>query len=198
VVTKTEYKPRLLHEYQKTVIPAMMKKFGYKNPMQVPRLTKISLNIGVGRAKDEPASLKGAQEDIRTITGQQPVVTRAKKAISNFKIRQGDPVGTSVTLRRYRMYEFLDRLITTALPRVRDFSGLSDKSFDGRGNYSLGIREQIIFPEINYDKVDKIRGMNITLTTTAKTDAEAWELLSLFGFPFKKRPVKAEAAGETK
>jgi large subunit ribosomal protein L5 len=198
VVTKTEYKPRLLQEYQKTVIPAMMKKFGYKNPMQVPRLTKISLNIGVGRAKDEPASLKGAQEDIRIITGQQPVVTRAKKAISNFKIRQGDPVGTSVTLRRYRMYEFLDRLITTALPRVRDFSGLSDKSFDGRGSYSLGIREQIIFPEINYDKVDKIRGMNITLTTTAKTDAEAYELLSLFGFPFKKRPVKAEAAGETK
>ncbi len=198
MVTKTEYKPRLLQEYQKTVIPAMMKKFGYKNPMQVPRLTKISLNIGVGRGKDEPASLKGAQEDIRTITGQQPVVTRAKKAISNFKIRQGDPVGTSVTLRRFRMYEFLDRLITTALPRVRDFSGLSDKSFDGRGNYSLGIREQIIFPEINYDKVDKIRGMNITLTTTAKTDAEACELLSLFGFPFKKRPVKAEAAGETK
>jgi large subunit ribosomal protein L5 len=198
VVTKTEYKPRLLQEYQKTVIPAMMKKFGYKNPMQVPRLTKISLNIGVGRAKDEPASLKGAQEDIRIITGQQPVVTRAKKAISNFKIRQGDPVGTSVTLRRYRMYEFLDRLITTALPRVRDFSGLSDKSFDGRGSFSLGIREQIIFPEINYDKVDKIRGMNITLTTTAKTDAEAYELLSLFGFPFKKRPVKAEAAGETK
>jgi len=197
VVTKTEYKPRLLQEYQKTVIPAMMKKFGYKNPMQVPRLSKISLNIGVGRAKDEPASLKGAQDDIRTIAGQQPVVTRAKKAISNFKIRQGDPVGTSVTLRRYRMYEFLDRLITTALPRVRDFSGLSDKSFDGRGSYSLGIREQIIFPEINYDKVDKIRGMNITLTTTAKTDAEAYELLSLFGFPFKKRPVKAEAAGET-
>jgi large subunit ribosomal protein L5 len=198
VVTKTEYKPRLLQEYQKTVIPAMMKKFDYKNPMQVPRLTKISLNIGVGRAKDEPASLKGAQEDIRIITGQQPVVTRAKKAISNFKIRQGDPVGTSVTLRRYRMYEFLDRLITTALPRVRDFSGLSDKSFDGRGSLSLGIREQIIFPEINYDKVDKIRGMNITLTTTAKTDAEAYDLLSLFGFPFKKRPVKAEAAGETK
>ncbi len=197
MVTKTEYKPRLLQEYQKTVIPAMMKKFGYKNPMQVPRLSKISLNIGVGRAKDEPASLKGAQDDIRTIAGQQPVVTRAKKAISNFKIRQGDPVGTSVTLRRYRMYEFLDRLITTALPRVRDFSGLSDKSFDGRGSYSLGIREQIIFPEINYDKVDKIRGMNITLTTTAKTDAEAYELLSLFGFPFKKRPVKAEAAGET-
>lgn len=198
MVTKTEYKPRLLKEYQKAVIPAMMKKFGYKNPIQVPRLIKISLNIGVGRAKDEPASLKGAQEDIRTITGQQPVVTRAKKAISNFKIRQGDPVGMNVTLRRYRMYEFLDRLITTALPRVRDFSGLSDKSFDGRGNYSLGIKEQIIFPEINYDKVDKIRGMNITLTTTAKTDAEAYELLALFGFPFKKRPVKAETAEETK
>lgn len=195
---KAEYKPRLFEEYNKTVIPAMIKKFGYKNVMQVPKLTKIDLNIGVGKVKEEPASLKNAQEDIRIITGQQPVVTRAKKAISNFKIRQGDPVGCHVTLRRGRMYEFLDRLISTAFPRVRDFSGMPDKSFDGRGNYSMGIKEQIIFPEINYDKVDKIRGMNITISTTAKTDAEAYELLVLFGFPFKKRSVKTETTGEKK
>ncbi|MCD6440304.1 MAG: 50S ribosomal protein L5 [Candidatus Marinimicrobia bacterium] len=195
---KAEYKPRLFEEYNKTVIPAMIKKFGYKNVMQVPKLTKIDLNIGIGKVKEEPASLKNAQEDIRIITGQQPVVTRAKKAISNFKIRQGDPVGCHVTLRRGRMYEFLDRLISTAFPRVRDFSGMPDKSFDGRGNYSMGIKEQIIFPEINYDKVDKIRGMNITISTTAKTDAEAYELLVLFGFPFKKRSVKTETTGEKK
>jgi len=198
VTKKAEYKPRLFEEYNKTVIPAMIKKFGYKNVMQVPKLTKIDLNIGVGKVKEEPASLKNAQEDIRIITGQQPVVTRAKKAISNFKIRQGDPVGCHVTLRRGRMYEFLDRLISTAFPRVRDFSGMPDKSFDGRGNYSMGIKEQIIFPEINYDKVDKIRGMNITISTTAKTDAEAYELLVLFGFPFKKRSVKTETTGEKK
>jgi large subunit ribosomal protein L5 len=198
VTKKAEYKPRLFEEYNKTVIPAMIKKFGYKNVMQVPKLTKIDLNIGIGKVKEEPASLKNAQEDIRIITGQQPVVTRAKKAISNFKIRQGDPVGCHVTLRRGKMYEFLDRLISTAFPRVRDFSGMPDKSFDGRGNYSMGIKEQIIFPEINYDKVDKIRGMNITISTTAKTDAEAYELLALFGFPFKKRPVKAETTGEKK
>jgi len=198
VTKKAEYKPRLFEEYNKTVIPAMIKKFGYKNVMQVPKLTKIDLNIGIGKVKEEPASLKNAQEDIRIITGQQPVVTRAKKAISNFKIRQGDPVGCHVTLRRGRMYEFLDRLISTAFPRVRDFSGMPDKSFDGRGNYSMGIKEQIIFPEINYDKVDKIRGMNITISTTAKTDAEAYELLVLFGFPFKKRSVKTETTGEKK
>ncbi|MBN2601465.1 MAG: 50S ribosomal protein L5 [Candidatus Marinimicrobia bacterium] len=193
---KAEYKPRLLELYETTVVPAMIKKFGYKNTMEVPKLQKISLNIGVGKSKDEPAALKHAQEDIRIITGQQPVVTKAKKAISNFKIRQGDPVGCSVTLRRFTMYEFLDRLISIALPRVRDFSGMPDKAFDGRGNYNMGIKEQIIFPEIDYDKVDKIRGMNITFTTTAKTDAEAHELLVLFGFPFKKRPVKDVSAGE--
>jgi len=196
VAKKAEYKPRLLELYDTTVVPAMIKKFGYKNTMEVPKLEKISLNIGVGKSKEEPAALKHAQEDIRIITGQQPVVTRAKKAISNFKIRKGDPVGCSVTLRRFTMYEFLDRLISIALPRVRDFSGLPDKAFDGRGNYNMGIKEQIIFPEIDYDKVDKIRGMNITFTTTAKTDAEARELLVLFGFPFKKRPVKDETAGE--
>ncbi|MCD6206241.1 MAG: 50S ribosomal protein L5 [Candidatus Marinimicrobia bacterium] len=193
---KVEYRPRLLELYETTIVPAMIKKFGYKNTMEVPRLQKISLNIGVGKAKEEPNALKNAQEDIRIITGQQPVVTHAKKAISNFKIRKGDPVGCSVTLRRHKMYEFLDRLISVALPRVRDFSGLPDKAFDGRGNYNMGIKEQIIFPEIDYDKVDKIRGMNITMTTSAKTDAEARELLALFGFPFKKRPVKAETAEE--
>ena len=193
---KAEYKPRLLELYEKTIVPEMIKKFGYKNTMEVPKLQKISLNIGVGKSKEEPAALKNALEDLRIITGQQPVITHAKKAISNFKIRQGDPVGCSVTLRRFKMYEFLDRLVAIALPRVRDFSGLPDKAFDGRGNYNMGIKEQIIFPEIDYDKVDKIRGMNITMTTSAKTDAEARELLAMFGFPFKKRPVKAETAGE--
>jgi large subunit ribosomal protein L5 len=192
VAKKVEYTPRLIEKYAETVVPAMIKKFGYRNKMEVPALQKININIGIGNAKDEPTALKHAQEEIRMITGQQPVVTHAKKAISNFKIRKGDPVGTHVTLRRLKMYEFLDRLISIALPRVRDFSGMPDKAFDGRGNYNMGIKEQIIFPEINYDKVDKIRGMSITIVTTAKTDAEAYELLSLLGFPFKRRPVKAE------
>ncbi|MFH1213260.1 MAG: 50S ribosomal protein L5 [Candidatus Neomarinimicrobiota bacterium] len=196
---KSAYKPRLLTAYETEIIPAMLKKFGYDNIMQVPKLVKISINLGVGKTKDDPASLKKAVEDVRIIAGQQPMVTKAKRAISNFKIKTGDPVGCAVTLRRFRMYEFLDRLVSTALPRVRDFSGLSDKSFDGRGNYSMGLKEQIIFTEIDYDKVDRIRGMNITFTTTAKTDAEAYELLSLFGFPFKKRPVKDQASdGATK
>lgn len=187
MLKKSEYRPRLNVLYETDIVSKMIKKFGYKNKMQVPKLEKICINIGVGKAKEEAASLRKAQEDIRVISGQQPVVTHAKKSISNFKIRQGDPVGCCVTLRRERMFEFLDRLISTAFPRVRDFSGLPDKSFDGRGNYSIGIREQIIFPEIDYDKVDRIRGMNITITTTAKTDEEAYNLLSLFGFPFKKR-----------
>jgi len=191
VAKKEQYTPRLLELYRKKIIPAMTEKFGYQSIMEVPKLTKINVNVGLGRAKEEPTSLKNALEDIRTVTGQQPVVTRSKKAISNFKIRHGDPVGCTVTLRRFKMYEFLDRLVTTALPRVRDFSGVPDKSFDGRGNYSMGIKEQIIFPEINYDKVDKIRGMDVTISTTAKTDEEAYELLSLFGFPFRKRTVKA-------
>jgi len=198
VEEKSEYKPRLEVLYRDDIVPRMVKRFGYGNRMQVPKLEKITLNIGVGKAKEEAASLKKAQEDIRVISGQQPIVTYAKKAISNFKIRQGDPVGCCVTLRRARMYEFLDRLISIAFPRVRDFSGLHDKSFDGRGNYSMGIREQIIFPEIDYDKVDKIRGMNITITTTAKTDEEAYELLSLLGFPFKKRVSAPLEAGESK
>ena len=197
MLKKSEYRPRLNVLYETDIVSKMIKKFGYKNKMQVPKLEKICINIGVGKAKEEAASLKKAQEDIRVISGQQPVVTHAKKSISNFKIRQGDPVGCCVTLRRERMFEFLDRLISTAFPRVRDFSGLPDKSFDGRGNYSIGIREQIIFPEIDYDKVDRIRGMNITITTTAKTDEEAYNLLSLFGFPFKKRVSAPLESGES-
>ncbi len=197
MLKKSEYRPRLNVLYETDIVSKMIKKFGYKNKMQVPKLEKICINIGVGRAKEEAASLKKAQEDIRVISGQQPVITRAKKSISNFKIRQGDPVGCCVTLRRERMFEFLDRLISTAFPRVRDFSGLPDKSFDGRGNYSIGIREQIIFPEIDYDKVDRIRGMNITITTNAKTDEEAYNLLSLFGFPFKKRVSAPLESGES-
>jgi len=183
---KTVKLPRLLEKYQKEIKSAMIKKMKYKNHLQVPKIDKISVSMGIGDAKDEPAKLKNAVEEIRTITGQQPVITKSKKAISNFKIRQGDPVGCYVTLRRNRMFEFLDRLISTAMPRIKDFSGYSDKSFDGRGNYSLGIKEQIVFPEIHYDKVDIIRGMNITISTTADTDEEAFELLKLFGFPFMK------------
>lgn len=197
MVKKSKYKPRLLELYEKKIISAMMKKFGYKNKMQVPKLSKITINIGVGRAKEEPTLLKKAQEDLRVITGQQPIITKSKRAISNFKIRAGDPVGCLVTLRRYRMYEFLDRLISTAIPRVRDFSGLPDKSFDGRGNYSMGVREQIIFPEIDYDKVDRIRGMNITITTEARTDEEAGELLSGFGFPFRKQSPSSTIVEES-
>lgn len=194
---ESEYTLKLLDLYKKVIIPAMIKKFEYKNPMQVPKIVKITINMGVGKTKEDPASLKNAQEDLRVITGQQPIVTRAKKAISNFKIKSGDPVGCCVTLRREKMYEFLDRLISISIPRVRDFLGLSDKSFDGRGNYTMGLKEQIIFPEIDYDKVDKIRGMDITITTNAKTDAEAYELLSNFGFPFKKRTV-ASSSGESR
>ncbi len=180
------YVPRLIERYKKVVVPHMMKKFNYKNPMQVPRLEKIVINMGVGEATENPKFLESAVEDLRVISGQQPVITKAKKAISNFRLRAGTPIGCKVTLRRWRMYEFLDRLITIAIPRIRDFRGLSDKSFDGRGNYSLGVREQIIFPEIDYDKVDKIRGMDITIVTTAETDEEAYELLSAFGMPFRK------------
>jgi len=196
VSNKSDYRPRLIDHYLQKVVPEMKAKFNYKNIMQVPKLEKITLNIGVGKAKEDPASLKNTVEDVRMITGQQPVITKAKKAISNFKIRMGDPVGVCVTMRRFRMYEFFDRLVTTAFPRVRDFSGLPDKSFDGRGNYTFGIKEQIIFPEINYDKVDKIRGMKITITTSAKTDEEARELLVLLGFPFKKRSSAMKTPGE--
>jgi len=175
---------RLKQKYQDEVVPAMMKEFSYKNTMQVPRLEKITVNVGLGEATQNIKALDTAVVEVTAITGQKPVVTRAKKAIANFKLREGVPIGCMVTLRRDRMYEFLDRLIHVALPRVRDFKGISDRSFDGRGNYSLGLREQIIFPEIQVDKVDKTRGMTVSFITTAKTDPEGRSLLKLLGMPF--------------
>jgi large subunit ribosomal protein L5 len=175
---------RLRTKYKDEVVPAMIKEFAYKNPMQVPKLNKITLNVGLGEATQNAKAIDSTVIDITAITGQKPVVTKSKKAIANFKLRENLPIGVMVTLRRDRMYEFLDRLIHTALPRVRDFKGVSDKSFDGRGNYSLGLREQIIFPEIQADKVDKTRGMTITIATTANTDQEGRTLLRLMGMPF--------------
>jgi large subunit ribosomal protein L5 len=175
---------RLKTKYKDDVVPAMIKEFGYKNPMQVPKLNKITINVGLGEATQNAKAIDSAVVDITAITGQKPVVTKSKKAIANFKLRENIPIGCMVTLRRDRMYEFLDRLIHTALPRVRDFKGVSDKSFDGRGNYSLGLREQIIFPEIQADKVDKTRGMTITIATSANTDQEGRTLLRLMGMPF--------------
>jgi large subunit ribosomal protein L5 len=175
---------RLKQKYQESVVSAMMTEFGYKNPMQVPRLEKITINIGVGEATQNAKAVDTAVAELTAIAGQKPVVTKAKKAIANFKLREGVPIGCMVTLRRERMFEFLDRLIHVALARVRDFKGISDRSFDGRGNYSLGLREQIIFPEIQADKVEKSRGMTITITTTAKTDPEGRALLKLMGMPF--------------
>jgi large subunit ribosomal protein L5 len=176
---------RLKEFYKKDVVPALTKQFGYKTPMQVPRLSKIVLNMGVGEATGDKKILDNAVGDMTKLSGQKPVVTKARKAIAGFKIRQGYPIGCMVTLRHQRMYEFLDRLVTIALPRVRDFRGVSGKGFDGRGNYNMGVKEQIIFPEIEYDKIDTLRGMNITITTTAKTDAEAKALLAAFKFPFR-------------
>lgn len=175
---------RLKKKYQEEVIPAMMKEFGYKNQLQVPRLEKITLNVGLGEAIQNIKALDAAVAEITAITGQKPVITRAKKAIANFKLREGLPIGCMVTLRRERMYEFLDRLIHVALPRVRDFKGVSDRSFDRRGNYSLGLRDQIIFPEIQVDKVEKARGLSVSIVTTAKTDQEGKALLKYLGMPF--------------
>ena len=184
---KKETVPRLQKTYEKEVVPHMMKTFGYKNRMQVPKIQKISLNMGVGEATQDAKFLEGAIEDLTVISGQKAVTTKAKKSISNFKLRAGMPVGCRVTLRGGMMYEFLDRLVNIAIPRVRDFRGVDDNGFDGRGNFTLGIREQIIFPEINYDKVVKIRGLNVTIVTSASTDEEANELLKAFGMPFRKR-----------
>jgi large subunit ribosomal protein L5 len=177
--------PRLKEVYNKEIVPALMKQFGYKSAMEVPRLSKIVLNMGVGEAVGDKKLLENAAGDMQKIAGQKPVVTKARKAIAVFKIREGYPIGCMVTLRQNRMYEFLDRLISVALPRVRDFRGISGRSFDGRGNYNVGVKEQIIFPEIEYDKIDAIRGMNISFTTTAKTDDECKALLAAFRFPFK-------------
>ena len=177
---------RLKEQYQNEIIDALIKKFGYKNIMEVPKLDKIVVNMGVGEAKENAKALETAVKDLETITGQKVVVTRAKKSVANFKIREGLPIGCKVTLRGDRMYEFADRLINLALPRVRDFRGVNPNAFDGRGNYALGIKEQLIFPEIEYDKVDKVRGMDIIFVTTAKTDEEARELLVQFNMPFAK------------
>lgn len=177
---------RLKDLYKNEIVDAMMKKFGYKNVMQVPKLDKIVINMGVGEAKDNAKALESAVRDMEIIAGQKAIVTKAKKAVANFKIREGMPIGCKVTLRGERMYEFLDRLVNLALPRVRDFRGVSANSFDGRGNYALGIKEQIIFPEIEYDKIDKVRGMDVIIVTTAKTDEEARELLTQFNMPFAK------------
>ena len=175
----------LKEQYQKEVVPALMKKFNYKSVMEVPKLEKIVINVGLGDIKDNPKSLENAMNDIKIITGQSPIVTKSKKAIAAFKIREGVNMGCKVTLRASKMYDFAYKLFNVALPRVRDFRGVSKNSFDGRGNYSMGVKEQLMFPEIEYDKVDKIRGMDIIFVTTAKTDEEARELLALLGMPFK-------------
>lgn len=177
---------RLKELYSNEIMDAMQKKFGYKNVMQIPKLDKIVINMGVGEARENAKVLDAAVKDLETITGQKAVVTRAKKSVANFKLREGMPIGCKVTLRGEKMYEFTDRLVNLALPRVRDFRGVNPDAFDGRGNYALGIKEQLIFPEIEYDKVDKVRGMDVIFVTTAKTDEEARELLTLFGMPFKK------------
>ena len=177
---------RLREQYQNEIVDAMIKKFGYKNEMQVPKLFKVVINMGVGEAKENAKILEMAMKDMETIAGQKPVMTKAKNSVANFKIREGMPIGCKVTLRGEKMYEFVDRLVNLALPRVRDFRGVNPNAFDGRGNYALGIKEQLIFPEIEYDKIDKIRGMDIIFVTTAKTDEEARELLTQFNMPFAK------------
>ena len=171
--------------YEKEVVPKLIEEFGYKNVMEVPKITKITLNMGVGEAAQDRKAMDGALSDMTAISGQKPIVNNARKSVAGFKIREGWPIGCKVTLRKHRMYEFLGRLVDVAIPRVRDFRGLNPKSFDGRGNYSMGLREQIVFPEVEYDKVDKLRGMDITITTTAKTDDEARALLRAFNFPMK-------------
>ncbi|WP_088184261.1 50S ribosomal protein L5 [Sphingobium sp. Z007] len=188
-----KYIPRSKALYDAEIAKAMTEKFGYKNVMEVPKIDKITLNMGVGEATQDKKKVTQAAEEMELIAGQKPVITKAKKSIAQFKLREGMPIGAKVTLRRERMYEFLDRVINIALPRVRDFRGLNPKSFDGRGNYAFGIKEQIIFPEISYDRVDKVRGMDIIVTTTAKTDDEARELLRLFGFPFPQEEEKQAA-----
>jgi large subunit ribosomal protein L5 len=179
-----KYVPRLRRDYDERIVPAMIERFGYKNKLEVPKLDKIVINMGVGEATQDKKKVETAAAELQQIAGQKPVITKAKKSIAQFKLREGMPIGCKVTLRRERMFEFLDRLVTIALPRVRDFRGLNPHSFDGRGNYAMGLKEQIIFPEINYDQIDKVRGMDVIITTTAKTDEEARELLRLFNFPF--------------
>ena len=192
--TPKDYSPRLKGDYEQRIAKAMTEKFGYKNRLEVPKLDKIVINMGVGEATQDKKKVEAAAAEMQAISGQKPVITKAKRSIAQFKLREGMPIGCKVTLRRDRMYEFLDRLVTIALPRVRDFRGLNEKSFDGRGNYAMGLKEQIIFPEINYDQIDKVRGMDIIITTTAKTDEEARELLRLFNFPFPAVEEAQQAA----
>jgi len=192
--TPKDYKPRLKADYDDRIVKAMTDKFGYKNRLEVPHLEKIVINMGVGEATQDKKRVEAAAAEMQAIAGQKPVITKAKKSIAQFKLREGMPIGCKVTLRRERMYEFLDRLVTIALPRVRDFRGLNPRSFDGRGNYAMGLKEQIVFPEINYDQIDKVRGMDIIVTTTAKTDEEARELLRLFNFPFPAEAEEKQAA----
>ena len=187
------YTPRLRADYDERIVAAMTERFGYKNRLEVPRLDKIVINMGVGDATQDKKRVETAAAEMQAISGQKPVITKAKKSIAQFKLREGMPIGCKVTLRRERMYEFLDRLVAIALPRVRDFRGLNANSFDGRGNYAMGLKEQIIFPEINYDQIDKVRGMDVIVTTTAKTDEEARELLRLFNFPFPAEEQKQAA-----
>ena len=189
-----KYVPRLRAKYDAEIAQAMTAKFGYKNPLEVPKLEKITLNMGVGEASQDKKKVQTAAAEMELIAGQKPVVTKAKKSIAQFKLREGMPIGCKVTLRRERMYEFLDRLVTIAMPRIRDFRGLNPKSVDGRGNYAMGVKEQIVFPEISYDRIEKVRGLDIIVTTTAKTDDEARELLRLFGFPFPAEAEQKEAA----
>jgi large subunit ribosomal protein L5 len=192
--------PRFKERYASEIRPALIERFGYSTPMQAPRITKITLNMGVGDAKQDSNMLDAAQEQLATIAGQRPNVRRARKSIANFKLRDGMPVGVAVTLRDARMYEFLDRLLSVAIPRIRDFRGLNPRAFDGRGNYSMGIREQIIFPEIDYDSIDQVRGLDVTIATTAQTDEEAFALLEAFGMPFQRdgRPgAQADEAAES-
>lgn len=184
--TKPTHLPRMKVQYQNDIVPAMLKEFGYKNVMQVPRLVKVAVNIGLGEALQNNKALEAATEDLRIVTGQKPVITKARKSIATYKLREGMSIGAKVTLRSNRMWDFMDRLINIVLPRQRDFQGVSPDSFDGRGNYSIGLREQLVFPEIDYDKVDKVRGMEITIVTTAQTDEEARRLIALMGMPYKR------------
>jgi large subunit ribosomal protein L5 len=190
-MAEAKVKPRLKERYEQEIKPALIERFGYSSPMQAPRVTKITLNMGVGDAKQDTNLLAAAQEQLATIAGQKPNVRRARKSIANFKLREEMPVGVAVTLRDARMYEFLDRLMSVAIPRIRDFRGLNPKSFDGRGNYTLGVREQIIFPEIDYDAIDQVRGLDVNIATTAQTDEEAFALLAAFGMPFQRAEQSA-------
>lgn len=192
--SKPNANPRMKQRFDDEIVKTMTEKFGYTNRLQVPRLEKITLNMGVGEASQDKKKVQTAAEEMALIAGQKPVITKAKKSIAQFKLREGMPIGCKVTLRRERMYEFLDRLVTIAMPRIRDFRGLNPRSFDGRGNYAMGLKEQIIFPEISYDQIEKVRGMDIIVTTTAKTDEEAKELLRLFGFPFPAEEAEEQQA----